>query len=245
MREAIVADRIGRDPKMRDRLYLEVLNWREETPMPPPGAEESKRYRPRVVGRSRDSEHTAVAVQPSDPGRVDPAPTVRFAVQGFTARSAVRMRLRCRASPRRSVQSGNPAGGSPWLGRTPPCARAQAAHQRGFLASFILANHRSHLDSNTSIYSQGNLAFLRRQGRAFASSSAARRPRPNATVRRSRGSGLAGHLGVAPLCRRPSTGHRRSSGSRSADSRPRSTRRFADRPRTRPRWHEERTSRFP
>lgn len=58
MREAIVADRIGRDPKMRDRLYLEVLNWREETPMPPPGAEESKRYRPRVVGRSRDSEHT-------------------------------------------------------------------------------------------------------------------------------------------------------------------------------------------
>lgn len=47
MREALIIDRIRRDPKMRDRLFLEVFNWREDPEPPPPGTEEAKRYRPR------------------------------------------------------------------------------------------------------------------------------------------------------------------------------------------------------
>jgi transcriptional regulator with XRE-family HTH domain len=46
MREAIVNDRISRDAKMRDRLFVEVMNWVEENPPPPPGTAEKARYRP-------------------------------------------------------------------------------------------------------------------------------------------------------------------------------------------------------
>jgi transcriptional regulator with XRE-family HTH domain len=45
MREAAVVERVSRDPKMRDRLFTEVLNWKEDPEHPPPGTDEAKRYR--------------------------------------------------------------------------------------------------------------------------------------------------------------------------------------------------------
>jgi transcriptional regulator with XRE-family HTH domain len=46
MREAIVNDRISRDAKMRDTLFIEVMNWVEENPPPPPGSGEKAKYQP-------------------------------------------------------------------------------------------------------------------------------------------------------------------------------------------------------
>lgn len=46
MREAAVVERVCRDPTMRDRFFVEVLNWKEDPEYPPPGADEAKRYRP-------------------------------------------------------------------------------------------------------------------------------------------------------------------------------------------------------
>jgi hypothetical protein len=54
VREATVAERIARDAHMRDRLFIEVLNSKEDPESPVPGEAEARRYRPRMSASSSD-----------------------------------------------------------------------------------------------------------------------------------------------------------------------------------------------